>query len=76
MKSADEIHHGAIDEQELEARLDRLPELESVSWCPPAGLALQPALELPPSAVLDRIVKLAVRRNLHLSICGREHEPE
>src|SRR5262249_19025730 len=67
LKSPSEISSAAISEAELRSRLAKLPALEDVAWCPPAELKMQPPLEIPPKQIVDSLLELAHRLNIHLS---------
>jgi hypothetical protein len=69
LKSPDEIFSAGVAQAALLAQLDRLPELEEVSWCPPPNLETSPALEFPPRDVVDAVVQHGHARKLLLSDC-------
>lgn len=72
LKTAEEILSAGIPEAQLRLELAKLPPGESVSWCPPSGVELEPPFSNPPAPVVDRLLALARERGVHLTLCAAQ----
>lgn len=69
LKSGDEILSAGIPEADLRLAISELAPGESVSWCAPPGLEIQPRLATPPADVVDGLRALAREHEVRLSSC-------
>ena len=75
LKSWSELKAAAAPEDEVQRAIAKLPRGEQVSWCSRRVEGDGPAQEEPPRDRVERLLDVARRSEVNLTVCGRDARP-